>query len=201
MIIKNVTWESSNSAAVKLTSFGDYGEANAMSPGTAQVTAKLGETVISAADTLVTDAVLKSMVIYPSKVEFPFPDPVQFSTLTGSFDDGFMHDITNVASWEPTIARVTGFGLGSLARPSEPRGSHRDRGCDRHPGSPTSLEISGARLDFNVGNFGGVRATVRYAGGETLDVTNIVNWHSNDPGIAAFKNASNPGQITGIRAG
>ena len=32
-------------------------------------------------------------------------------------------------------------------------------------------------------------------------MTNVVLWHSNDPGIAAFKNASSPGQITGIRAG
>ena len=43
LIVKNVTWESSNSAAVKLTSFGDYGQANAVGPGTAQVTAKLGK--------------------------------------------------------------------------------------------------------------------------------------------------------------
>ena len=88
----------------------------------------------AACDMLVTDAVLKSMVIYPSKIETPFPRPGAVDA--HRFFRRWLHelDITNVANWSPPLGGLQASA--SANGPFEPRGSHCDRGRDRHPGKP-----------------------------------------------------------------
>jgi 6-phosphogluconolactonase (cycloisomerase 2 family) len=196
-----VTWASSSPAVASISnSSGSAGLASAQSPGSATVTATLGNVSANMLLT-VTTATLVSIGVTPTNAALPNGLATALKA-TGVFTDHSTHDLTSTAAWSssaPAVAsvenapaggRATALGLGT-AQITATLGS---------VSGSTMLTVSAATLvsigvtPANPGLAQGLKtqftATGTFTDNSTQDLSATALWSSSNPALASVSNAA-----------
>jgi Bacterial Ig-like domain (group 2) len=113
-ITASVTWSSSNPLVASVSNaVGSKGQITGLLPGTATMTATLGDIFGTTAVT-VTTAVLISIDVSPPDPTLIQGDHLQF-TATGIYSDGTTADLTIMATWTSSTLPVATISIGGLA--------------------------------------------------------------------------------------
>ena len=109
-ITTSVSWNSSNTAVVSISSLG---LATALEAGTTNITAMLSGVISPQAPLTVSAAVLQSIVVIPNAATIADGGTQQF-TATGTYSDGSSRNITNSVNWNSSntaVVSISSLGL------------------------------------------------------------------------------------------
>jgi trimeric autotransporter adhesin len=190
------------------------GQASALSPGTATVTAAwhgvTGSTTVT-----VTAATLKSIQITP----FALTLPVGYGTYiqaTGIYSDNSTQDLTFTASFTsdtPSVAtvgtlyypgRITTYAPGTTNITATYQGVIGTEGITVTNATLASINVTPATGSVAVGAILPFTAQGKFSDGSTLDITADATWFSSATNVAEVSNAADwgtSGQTTGIAVG
>lgn len=206
-----VTWDSSEPGILSVISGLENYELLAISPGNVTVTATLGH-ISGTVDVVINDAVLASIDISPQNVKLANGENIQLDAI-GRYSDRSIQNITGGALWvssNPDIAFVSNEektrGTIYALSPGEVE-------ITAGYGSTVTVNVSDAELetininyaDSNVlakGTQNQLSATGRYSNGNTLDISHLVTWQTNDAEVCVISNLlDNAGLLSGKALG
>ena len=213
-----VQWSSDNTAVATVDSGLLAGVVQAVTPGSAHVTATaLGK---STSATITVDAqngaTLSSIAITPNPASVVLGSTLPF-TATGTYSDGSTRDITTLVTWSSSNSAVAtisnlvpnqGVALGrsagtaTLTAAASGLESRVTLTVQQPAASLISLSIGPAVLSVPIGGTLQLIATGAYDDGSLRDITAAVNWSSMDSTIAGVSNAPlSKGLATGVQGG
>ena len=199
-LTNTVAWSSSNASVATVSS---TGVASGVVAGMVTIQAQFGS-VTGQAPLTVTTATLSSVAVSPTTSTISVGNTQQF-TLTGTFTDGSMQNVTSAASWTssaPSTASISSAGLarGASVGSVQFTGTYGGRGATTGvvqvtaaslvsvAVSPNSAQIAdGATQQFTL--------TGTYSDGTTSDLSASATWTSSAPGTATI------GAMTGLATG
>lgn len=200
-ITRDSTWSSDN-PAVAVIGFG--GTANAVSPGTANISATFNG-VSSTVPLYVTPATISSIAVTPASSVIA-PDTYLNCVATATLSDGSTQVITNVANWtssESTVAtvnnggRVTASSVGVATITAQFGSASGDATILVSPSQLTSIQISPSTASIPQQTAVAFIATGMFADGSSQNLTNFALWTSSMPSIATI----DAGHATGLEPG
>ncbi|HEX2568639.1 MAG TPA: Ig-like domain-containing protein [Polyangia bacterium] len=190
-----VTWTSSDSAVVQaINTSNAYGQALAVGPGQATLTASLGS-VSATARATVQNIRLVSLAVTPASATIPIGGTQQF-TATGTYDDGSTRDLTTQVAWiaggsgtvlyeTPGLFRGAGEGDVMVVAFALPFGSIQASATLTITAAPlvaiTLTPLSPIVAKDTTQRF---QATGELADGTTRDLTFVATWASSDEAVA-----------------
>ncbi|MGA2958147.1 MAG: Ig-like domain-containing protein [Thermodesulfobacteriota bacterium] len=206
-ITTQVTWASSNTAVVTVTSSGRATVGAAAAGSTVTITATLGS--ISGSTTLtVTSATLSSISVTPANPSVPVAAPQQFSAI-GTFSDGTSHDITNQVTWSSSNTSVATINNSSGLATAGAAAAGSTVTITATLGSisgSTTLTVTSATLSsiinmpaLFVGTIQQFIALGAFDDGSTQNISDGVFWTSSSPSVATIN--TNSGVVTTLSAG
>lgn len=213
-ITQSVAWSSSADAVAAVSNAeGSRGLVTAIGPGSATITAKLGDVSATAAATVVA-ATLTSITLSPAAPLVPLGTTLPLSA-RGTYSDGSMLDVTTLVAWsvdDPSIASVSnGAGSQGVVR-GNALGTTTVRVSLGDVRASATLTVTAATLatititpadtTIAVGLRQTMTAVGTFSDGTTTDVTRTAVWSTADPSIATVSNASGAqGQLTAVAPG
>lgn len=193
VVTQDSIWQSSETAVATVVPTGSQaGQGVALAEGTTQISAILsGKT--GQATVTVTPAALVSLQIAPAISSVSSGLTVQYYA-SGLYSDGVIRNVTDVVSWQSGDSNVAVIDAGGLAQ-SRNLGNTQisallaglQADAQLQVTAATLLEIEVAPLvtEVALGNRVAYRATGIYSDGNTLDLTNVAYWQSNNTSVAS----------------
>jgi hypothetical protein len=203
-ITTEVAWVIENNSIANVSNdTGSEGLVTALSPGETSITAIYGD-FSGRGQVVVTNALLTGIEITPQDAELQVGITQQYEA-AGAFSDDSIQDITTLAVWESSDTDVASIDNAGLATTLDPGTDNVSSGMRRvgittisavwqEIEASTSLLVTGAILNaititpdeasLAQGTAVQYQAEGVYTDGTTQDITEIVNWHSSDNGIA-----------------
>lgn len=214
-----VTWASSLPAVATISNAaGTQGIATALTVGTTEISARLGQTS-GFAQLRVTAASLTALSVTPLSMTLPRGMTQQYAAV-GTFSDGTTRDLTSLVTWStstPAVATISNTaGRKGVLTAQTPGGAQvraRRAGIQGQAAVTvtnavlSSLSVTPATPRLAIGVALQLTATGRFSDGSTHDVTAQVTWASSNPNVAQVSNtagvaglltAVSPGQCLGI---
>jgi uncharacterized protein YjdB len=200
-----VNWSSSNTTVADVDRFGF---ANALSAGTATITAASSPLTVSTTMT-VTPPTLDSLAIQPdADVNIPEGATQQYLAI-GTYSDFSTQDLTGSVTWNsdtPTIASISSQSVNSgLARANNSMTGSAQiwatiAGCggtcstdfvtlNVTPPVLQSITVTPASPSIAAGNTQQFSAQGNYSNGSTANITGLVTWMSSDTSVATVNTA------------
>ncbi len=188
-LTSSVTWSSS---APTVAAINASGLANTFFAGNTTIAAASG-TIQGTASLIVTAPVLTSMAVAPVTTSIAIGETQQF-TATGTYSDGSMQDLTNVATWastDPTIASVSAGGtalavaVGTVTISANSGSFSGSATLTVSPAALTSLSIVPSNVSIILGATSQLQAVGTFSDGSTQNMTTMVTWSSAQPVIAS----------------
>jgi hypothetical protein len=185
---------------------GSQGLVGANSPGETIVEAFL-EGISGSAAVIVSDAELTDLEITPQDAELNTGLTLQYKA-TGTFSDNSTQDITILANWESSDTAVATFddapGLVTAVALGTTTISGAWQGVDANAdllvsaATLTAITVTPEQATIAQGTTVQFKADGKFSDGSVLDVTDVVDWQSDDQGIGIFKA---DGLAEGVTAG
>jgi uncharacterized protein YjdB len=207
-LTNTATWNSSNTS---VATCGVTGRVTSVATGTSVISATSGG--ISGSTTVTaTSATLASIAVSPLQPSIAIGFTEQF-TATGTYTDGTVHDLTNVATWTTSDSNVATCSSTGMAT-AESTGTTTITATMATISGSTTLTVTPetlsyiivtpinatAYLDFPIPQQ--FTATGFFSDGSSKDITASVTWSSSDQAIAAISNAAGTkGMATPVDAG
>jgi sulfur carrier protein ThiS len=196
-ITSSVTWTSSNTAVVSISSSG-LATALAGSKTAVTIKAKLGS-ITSSAASITPPLVLSSISLSPATATLALGATQQYEA-TGKYSNGTTANITSSVTWVssvPTAVSISSSGLAtvlagnkaavtikaSLENITSPAASITV------PTAITSIAITPAKVSLAVGGSQQYTATATYTNGTTANITSSVTWKSSSPTAVGISSA------------
>jgi Bacterial Ig-like domain (group 2) len=212
-----ITWSSSNSAVASIG--GSTGLALATGPGTATISASLGQS--SSASLTVSDSTIKALAVGPSNSTIA-AGTAQNVIAVGTFSDSsgtFQQDISSASAWTSdntgvaTVAYAnglqelaTGVATGTANISANFSDAHGNLATASAPLNVSNAQLSGISIDPGTASVtsGGGRqyvATGAFSDGTQQDLTLIADWSATNAGVATVSSfgyaaAAGPGQTS-----
>jgi trimeric autotransporter adhesin len=212
-----ITWSSSNSAVASIG--GSTGLALAIGPGTATISASLGQS--GSTSLTVSDSTIKSLAVGPSNSTIA-AGTAQNVIAVGSFSDSsgtFQQDISSASAWASdntgvaTVAYAnglqeltTGVATGTANISASFADAHGNLATASAPFNVSNAQLSGISVapgTASVTSGGGRQyvATAAFTDGTQQDVTMLADWSATNGAVAAvssfgYASAVGPGQTT-----
>ncbi|MGI2259273.1 Ig-like domain-containing protein [Shewanella sp. GXUN23E] len=184
------------------------GEAQALTPGSTQITAAFeGKTAIAALK--VTDAVLISLEVSPARSEIPVGLEQAYQA-HGIFSDGSRRDLTAQCSWlaeDPLVATVgrdglaTGMVVGQTRIIADYAGIRGDALLSVMAAVPKTLQLTPLEASVPVGTQGQFEARVFLTDGSSQNVNTLAAWRSSADTLVHVANGSDGGLATALAVG
>ena len=205
---KNLTGSATFVSAVPGTAtVNGAGLVTAVAPGQVNVQATAGGFNTSAT-VVVTAASLQSLAISPSGASFAAGVNQQF-TLTGTFSDGSMQNLTSAASWassQPSVATInpnTGLATGVMAGSVQFAATYGNQTVlssvnTVSPAMLVSIVVTPSDGNLAKGTSEQFTVTGSYSDGSTRDLTGSSTYTSSDPTVIGV---SSSGLAQGVGAG
>lgn len=206
-LTSQVNWLSSDVSIVDVTS---SGQINAINNGSATITASLNSKTSSASVT-VTAATLTSLSVIPGSASIALGSEYQF-TVSGSFSDGSIQDLTQQVSWSVTdnsvIDSVTGTAgliqgkaVGSTTLSASFGTLSSTVLVNVTSAVIDKLEISSTSTNVALGSNLQLQATAIFSDDTSQLVTTQANWLTSDQDIASIDSqglitSHNTGSVT-----
>jgi hypothetical protein len=193
-VTQEATWVSSDPAVASVGSIGaDAGLINFLAPGTALITAGVGE-VRGTSNVTVTDAELVDILLTPTLYQMPLGQAVQF-TADGVFSDGSRTPINNDVFWLSSDTKIVTIDQAGFAD-SIAEGvvtisatSINDISASTTltvtPAVIVRIEVTPQNLSLAEGSTQQLTVTAVLSDGTTQPITEDINWQSSDPAVAA----------------
>jgi hypothetical protein len=205
-ITAEVSWRIANRKIASVSnSGGSEGLVTAKSPGETMLEASL-EGVTGSAPVTVSDAELTALEISPQDAELNTGLTKQY-TATGTFSDNSTQDITILASWDSSDTAVATIDTAGLATTVDVGTTTISAGW-QGIASSTDLLVTAATLTVITvipeqatiaqGTTVQFEAEGEFSDGSVLDVTDVVDWQSDDQGIGVV---IADGLVEGVAAG
>ncbi len=198
-----VTWQSSSPSVAAII---NTGLATGVAIGSVQITASYQGQSASAASLAVTAASLNALTIAPAVVSIAKGTSQQF-TVTGTYSDGSMQDLTNVVTWNsssPSVATISasgaamGAGVGMTSISASYQGQNGTAASlNVTAATLVSISITPATPSIAAGTSQQFTAIGTYSDGTMQNLSSSVIWSSSDPSVATI----NAGQATGLATG
>ena len=190
-ITAEVSWRIANRKIASVSNNeGSQGLVGANSPGETIVEAFL-DGISGSAAVIVSDAELTDLEITPQDAELNTGLTLQY-TATGTFSDNSTQDITILASWESSDIAVATIDTAGLATTVDVGTTTISAGW-QEIASSTDLLVTAATLTVITvtpeqatiaqGTTVQFEAEGEFSDGSVLDVTDVVDWQSDDQGI------------------
>jgi trimeric autotransporter adhesin len=201
IITVDSTWASDNPAVATI---GSGGLANAIGPGTANISATF-DLVSSSAPLYVSSATISSISVTPA-TDLLTPDTSVSCVATGTFSDGSTQVITNAVKWTSsasTVASVSTGGSvtahsGGTAIISAQFGLvSGDSTILVESSQLTAIQISPPTASIPEQMTVALHAIGTFADGSTEDLTTFALWTSSAPSVATV----NEGRVSGLTLG
>lgn len=213
-LTEQATWTSSEAAIATVSNDpGRRGLAIGVAPGMATLSAEvLGQSGTASLE--ITNATLTALTISPADPTIAAGLALAF-TVSGTFTDGTMQDLTNRVSWsssDPAVATISSdTGSEGEAHARTPGTTTIGAAMDGISASTTltvtpatvqGLSITPPMPTLPIGATQALVATATLSDGTTQDVTAQAVWASSDAAVASVSNApGNQGQVTAHAAG
>lgn len=208
-----VTWESLAPEVVSISNVaGRAGQLTGRTPGQAGLRAYHGSIVGSAACT-VSDAVLTGLDLLPATAVVAAGRTVQFSVL-GTYSDGSSQALDETAVWSsdaPTVAVLsnatgtrglaTGLTPGAASVSATVGGLTVSAALSVGAAELVTLELTPDEAALAVGSMLTATAEGVYSDGMRLDLTEAVNWSSDDAAVASVQNGAEAGRVDALALG
>ena len=214
-ITATVAWNSSMTSVASISNAaGNQGQASALSPGLADITANSGTVGSNVAIVTIQPPVLLSITITP-RAPFLAVGTTQQLTATGNYSDGSTQDLTASVIWssfDPSVADVsnTAGTQGALTASatgtvtiSSTSGSITDNDVVVvTPAAISSITINPGSASIPLGTTQQFAAIATFSDGTTQDVTSTVYWTAGDGSVATVSNsAPNAGLASTVAQG
>ncbi|MEX2962875.1 beta strand repeat-containing protein [Microbulbifer sp. TYP-18] len=203
-ITSSASWNSDNTAVATVDILG---EVTGVEVGSANITASQDGITSNTAAVTVTSAVLTSIQVTPAVVSLPKGNSVQL-TAVGTFSDGSTLDITSSASWNSDntaaatvdlLGEVTAVEVGSADITASQDGITSNTATVTVTSAVlTSIQVTPATVSLPKGNSEQLAAEGTFSDGSTLDITNTVNWNSDNTAVATVDVL---GEVTAVEVG
>lgn len=182
-----VAWTTGDTAVVDVNA---AGLALAKKQGSTKITAKL-DTVAGTSDLTVTPAVLTQVDVSPELASIPMGADVQL-VATGTFSDQSTQDLVNVqwSSADNAIATVNASGVvkgvaaGNVTITAQAGGLSDATSITVTPATLVSIAVTPTEPSLAKGTSQQFSATGTFTDGSTQDITAVVTWTSEKPGVA-----------------
>lgn len=194
-ITGTVTWSSSASNVVSITSFG---LATGQSAGTATITAQQGS-VSGTAAVVVASSTLSSIQVSPSSATVAEQTGTQFNAV-GTFADNSTQNLTGSVTWtsspaavatvsnaSPTKGLATGITPGNATVTALFATESGSASLTVTNATLTSITVTPATADIALDDTQQFTATGNFSDGSTEDLTDQVTWTSSDVSVATMK--------------
>jgi phospholipase C len=201
-----VQWSTSAASVVTVGSnIGTYGVTNAVSAGSANVTATVGS--ISGSATVIVKAP-QSIAVTPPNATVGNGMQKQY-VATASYSDSTTEDISGYATWRsdtPAVATINTLGLSTAVAAGQANISAQ---VGTTAGTTTltvktfsSLQISPGSATLAASAQQTFTATANYTDSTQEDLTQVVSWTSDNANVASVSNGpANQGIATGLTVG
>jgi hypothetical protein len=197
---QSATWSSSESATVKVSA---HGVVTGVGVGVVQVSATY-QGVTGSASITVSRPTLVTITVSPSQSSLPLGETEQL-TVTGSFSDGNVRDLTLLVSWSSssTIAKVNNLGLVTAVSLGFAQVSASCQGITGRatvtvgPPALLSITVSPSQISLPVGESKQLTAVGNFSDGTTQNLTQSATWSS----WSAIASVSATGMVTANAAG
>jgi hypothetical protein len=183
-ISATATWTSSNSNVVGVSS---TGEASALSPGTATISAAV-DNITGTSPFTVTAAVVTSLTVAPTIISLPLGEARQV-TATASYSDGSTNNVTTTAAWISTgnaVAQVnaggmvSAMGVGSAIVSASLGSTSASAQVTVTRAAVVSISIAPGSATVPLGSLKQLHAVGNLSDGTTQDVTGAATWQTSD---------------------
>lgn len=205
-ITEEVAWRVENKKIAEVsTKTGSEGLVTALLAGETSVIAIYGD-ITGSEPVVVTNAFLTGIVVAPQDLELQTGVTRQYEAF-GTFSDDSVQDITGLAAWvssDTQIATVDNSGLAATVDPGTAIISATWQGIEASASllvtaaQLTSITITPEQPGIAKGTTLQFAAEGTFSDDTTLDITDIVEWGSEDSGIGMINTA---GLATGVAAG
>jgi uncharacterized protein YjdB len=183
------------------------GVVTGVSAGTSTITATFSGKSAATAVT-VTTATLVSIAISPGSATVPV-NGVQAFSLTATYSDGSVRDVTPYAAWTSgttsvgtvvqTTGVLTGLASGSTQLTVSFGGKTSSAGLTVTSATLVSVTVNPTAATLPIASTQALTAKAIYSDGTVVDITNAAVWATNAPLIATV--AANTGVVTGVASG
>lgn len=209
-----VTWSSNNTAVATVSNLkGQRGVVSALSSGTAQITATLGE-LSQSVPLSVSNAQLVNLAILPAEVVIPRTTSMMLQA-TGLFSDGTSQNLTRDAVWSsssaaiarvedsvPEKGRVEGLAVGTSQVTASFATLNAERSVLVTNNPLVALVVTPSSATVRAGRSLAFTALGTFADTSTRDLTRDVTWSVSDAERAVISNsAGSRGEFTALRIG
>lgn len=200
-VTSHVTWHSTNTDIASIM----QGEAEALMPGSAQITASLQTMTSTAANLTVTDAKLIKLQITPTEPELNLGDEL-FYKVKAIYDDGSTDDISDHVLWKSSnsdVSKVVAAYAKATAAGQTQIKAHFN-GIESNTSTLTvsdhqlvSLQLTPSLVELAQGTQTELKVIATYDDEATLDITDKVTWQTHDPEVALI----NHGHVSALNVG
>lgn len=208
-----VTWSSAAPAVVTMSNApGTEGEARAVMPGEAQLSARLGD-ITGTAHVTVTAATVTGLELSPSNATLAAGLSRDF-TATATYSDGTSRPMTAQTSFsvvDPAVAAVStdaqgahvvGLAVGSTKLVATLNGFRAEASLTITPAQLASLSLDPPALTLARGTHGQLRVDATWSDSSTADVTTQASFSSSDLAVVTVSNAAgSEGRLTAVGMG
>ncbi len=206
------TWQSDKPAVADVSNAQARGQATALSPGSAMVTAfYMGQ--MAATTVTVTDAKLTEIQVTPPAPRLPQGQRQQFFAV-GIYSDGTSRPLTGQATWQSSdravaalsnaagsTGQATGLQMGSARVTATFGGVSGQALLTVTAATLTEIQVSPSVLSLPRGLDHQLFAVGIFSDGTHRGLTNLVTWNSSSEALATVSNAANRGLLTAVAAG
>ena len=203
-VSNTATWTSSDPSVVTVD---NNGLAQAVSVGSAQITASFGGSTASTSGLQVTPAALASIALSPATAQIPVGTTQQF-TAAGTFTDGTTQDLTSQAVWSSSNTAAVTVDADGLAHAVSANSTVISATLNGVTGSTgavqgtpaviVSISVSPQSVSVGKGTSQQFHATGTFSDGTTRDLSSDATWTSSNSAVLAI---DANGNATGIDLG
>ncbi len=193
-IAESAQWRSDNPA---VASIDQQGGMSVHTSGTVTIEARFG-TISGSATFTITDATLVRLELSPQTLNLPINGELTFSA-TALYDDGASYDLSQAVSWfsdKPALAhvdnqrqragRVRALNAGVAMVSARYQGVSASTSVTVEDAVLSGLEINAASTQLVPGVESAIGVSGLYENNNNFDLSSLVNWRSDDAGIAAI---------------
>ena len=194
-ITDEVSWSIQNTAIAEVSNIeGSEGLVTANSPGETIVEASF-DGIFAGAAVIVSDAELTGLEITPQDAELSIGLTLQFIA-TGTFSDNSTQDVSIPAAWESSDTSVATIDAAGLAKAVEFgtttisgawQGLEASADLLVSAANLTSITITPEQATIAKGTTVQFAADGEFSNGTIRDITDAVDWQSDDQGIGVFR--------------
>ncbi|WKD50175.1 Ig-like domain-containing protein [Microbulbifer spongiae] len=203
-LTNSVAWTSSDTAIAAVDS---QGALIAVDEGNATISASQDAIVSNTVTVTVSSAVLTDIQVTPAVVSLPKGNAQQLTAL-GTYSDGTRVDLTDSVDWHigdtaiatlDMLGELVAVGEGSTTAFASSAGMVSNTVTITVTGAElTSIQVTPASVDLAKGNTQQLTALGRYTDGSSADITDSVDWHSDNTAVATLDRS---GELTAVEEG